>query len=123
MQNLLTGKRRLAGFCKEWKNMGLKDLLIEENGKNKNGSVTDVKSINNKLGFISQEKQFGKSVASRDLSAYKIVRKNEIAYNPSRVNVGSIALYEEEAEGVVSPMYVVFSTKQSPKSLLPPTEK
>ncbi len=73
--------------------------------------ISDVKSISNKSGFINQSEQFGKNVASSDLSNYKIVRKGYIAYNPSRINVGSIALYTEETSGVISPMYVVLKTK------------
>ena len=42
-----------------------------------------------------------------DFSNYKIVSKNDFAYNPSRINVGSIALSQRE-KTIVSPMYVVF---------------
>lgn len=113
MQNLLTGQKRLFGFRLRWKKVGLRNLLIEKDERNTNKIYENVKSISNKQGFINQEQQFGKSVASNDLSAYKIVQKNEIAYNPSRINVGSIALYEEDSVGVVSPMYVVFSTEEN----------
>lgn len=51
-----------------------------------------------------------------DFSNYKIVSKNDFAYNPSRINVGSIALNTEE-EYIVSPMYIVFKIKG--KELLP----
>ena len=42
-----------------------------------------------------------------DFSNYKIVRKDQFAYNPSRINLGSIALRKEE-ECIISPMYTVF---------------
>ncbi len=111
MQNLLTGKKRLSGFRDEWKTERLKIFLEEMTEKNKLAIISDVKSISNKSGFINQSEQFGKNVASSDLSNYKIVRKGYIAYNPSRINVGSIALYTEETSGVISPMYVVLKTK------------
>lgn len=38
---------------------------------------------------------------------YKVVHKNEFAYNPSRINLGSIALCELE-KCIISPMYIVF---------------
>lgn len=111
MQNLLTGKKRLAGNSDKWKKDKLKIFLEEVAEKNKSAIISDVKSISNKLGFINQNEQFGKTVASNDLSNYKIIKKGYIAYNPSRINVGSIALYDEETLGVISPMYVVLKTK------------
>jgi type I restriction enzyme S subunit len=45
------------------------------------------------------------------LKNYKEVRRGDFAYNPSRINIGSIAFQEDYEIGVVSPMYVVFSAK------------
>ena len=45
------------------------------------------------------------------MSNYKVVEKDDIAYNPSRINVGSIARLINFDTGIVSPMYVVFSLK------------
>ena len=70
-------------------------------------------SISNRNGFINQSEQFGKRVASEDLSTYKLITKDCIADNPSRINVGSIALYNENAPGIISPMYVVFKTNEN----------
>lgn len=50
-------------------------------------------------------------MASDDTSNYKVVEKGMFAYNPARINVGSIALYEIEGNGIVSPMYVRFTTE------------
>ena len=61
--------------------------------------------------------QFDREVASADLTNYKIVKKNQFAYNPSRVNVGSLDLLKTFEEGILSPMYVVFETDT--KKLLP----
>jgi type I restriction enzyme S subunit len=46
-------------------------------------------------------------VASADLSNYKIVRLGHYVYNPSRINVGSVALLDAWEDGVLSPMQVV----------------
>jgi type I restriction enzyme S subunit len=86
--------------------------ITQKSMRNKCNS-TNVLSVNNNLGFIQQEEQFSKIVASKELSNYKIVAKNDIAFNPSRINVGSIALYSEEETGIVSPMYIVFSCKET----------
>lgn len=48
-----------------------------------------------------------------DISKYTIVRYGNIAYNPSRINLGSIAMYRNEKPCVVSPMYVVFKVKEN----------
>lgn len=49
---------------------------------------------------------------SEDLSNYKIIKYNYFAYNPYRVNVGSIWLFKWEV-GLVSPAYVVFSLDET----------
>ena len=59
------------------------------------------------------EDQFAHRIASADLSNYKIVQRGQYAYNPARVNVGSIARLDRWADGVLSPMYVVFQVKPS----------
>ena len=50
-----------------------------------------------------------------DISKYTVVSKGNIAYNPSRVNLGSIALYREDKACIVSPMYQVFRVKNTDK--------
>lgn len=53
-----------------------------------------------------------------DTAKYTIVSLGNIAYNPSRVNIGSIAMYTGETPCIVSPMYVVFKVTKT-DSLLP----
>ena len=113
IENMMSGKRRIHGFVDEWKSKSLKSVLEETDKRNNGMNISAVYSINNRLGFVRQNKQFGKIVASSDLTGYKIVGEGCIAYNPSRINVGSIALYSEKTEGVISPMYVVVNTKKS----------
>lgn len=48
---------------------------------------------------------------SKDLSKYLRLRPKHFAYNPYRINVGSIGLANESQDGIVSPAYVVFTTK------------
>lgn len=97
----------------------LKDILSKWKEKNKNGTIKYIESINNKHGFISQLDQFeDRSVASKDLKNYYIIRKNVFGYNPSRLNVGSLALKENDTVSVVSPLYECFTTNQNNKFLL-----
>ena len=51
-----------------------------------------------------------------DITNYKIVRINDFAYNPARINVGSIARLKRYESGIVSPMYICF---HSQNALLP----
>ena len=85
--------------------------------RNKDTKIDRVLSVSNKYGFIDQEEQFeDREVASADTSNYKVVNKGDFAYNPARINVGSVARLQEFENGIVSPMYICFSTN---KGLLP----
>ena len=98
----------------DWKTKKLGEFLKQKSNKNKNKLIDLVLSVSNKKGFITQNEQFdGYEVASKDITGYKIVEKGDYAYNPSRINVGSIARLKNYDRGIVSPMYVIFSlTKQ-----------
>ncbi|GAB2656706.1 hypothetical protein GCM10027036_07690 [Flavihumibacter cheonanensis] len=109
-QQLLTGKKRLKEFEGDIDLHHLKEFITEVSEKNSNRLVERVLSVTNSRGFINQAEQFDREVASEDRSNYKIVRKGQFAYNPSRVNVGSLDLLRNFDEGILSPMYVVFET-------------
>ena len=117
MQQLLTGKKRLLDengvrFSGKWEKMLLKEILHEEKSRNKNCTIERVLSITNNRGFILPEDQFSKRVASSDVKNYKIVKKGQYGYNPSRINVGSFARLDNYPEGLLSPMYVAFSINE-----------
>lgn len=80
----------------------------EVSARNRGGNEARVLSVTNSRGFVLPEDQFERRVASADLSNYKVVRRGQYAYNPSRINVGSIARLDGWDDGVLSPMYVVF---------------
>ena len=75
--------------------------------KNKNNEDIPVYSVSNSLGFCKD--YFGKEVASKNKTTYKIVPRGCFAYNPSRINVGSVDWQNEEERVIVSPLYNVFS--------------
>ena len=80
---------------------------------NRNGSDRKVMSVNNKYGFIAQSEQFEERlVASEDTSNYKVIVPGIFAYNPARINVGSIAQYNGDKPCVVSPMYICFECEE-----------
>ncbi len=65
-------------------------------------------AVTNTKGFVLSDSMHDFSVYSEDTSNYNVVTKNDFAYNPSRLNIGSIAYFDEDAKGLISPMYVVF---------------
>ena len=92
----------------EYKLLGdfIKEVSVRDKGKG-----YPVYSVTNTKGFCQEF--FGKNVASEDTSNYKVVPRGCFAYNPSRINVGSVAWQNQEENVSVSPLYVVFSV--SPK--------
>ncbi|GAA3942955.1 TPA: restriction endonuclease subunit S [Vibrio parahaemolyticus] len=83
-------------------------LMIEVSKRNKNSTIERVLSVTNHSGFVLPEEQFERRVASANVSNYKVVEQGQYAYNPSRINVGSIARLDDWENGILSPMYVVF---------------
>ena len=89
----------------DYKKLG---IFIEENKNKAKEQNFPVWSVSNKIGFVDTEELHSEKVASSDIKNYKVINKNYFAYNPSRINVGSIALNKTESIGCVSPMYVSF---------------
>ena len=97
--------------CVEYRCLG--DLLLQVSSRNRGHHITRVLSVSNRFGFVEQREQFeDRTVASEDTSSYKIVRFNDFAYNPARINVGSIARLKDWECGIVSPMYICFRTTE-----------
>ena len=85
----------------------LGDYIREYSVRNKTEEDIPVFSVTNTQGFCQD--YFGKEVASKDKSTYKIVPRGCFAYNPSRINVGSVDWQRHEDRVIVSPLYNVFS--------------
>ena len=104
---------RFSGFTDAWKHHKLGNTIEKNSLRNKDLLINNVESVSNKYGFIRQTEQFDDyTVASNDLSNYYIILEKFFAYNPSRINVGSIAYKTAGSPvSIVSPLYVSFSTK------------
>ena len=85
----------------------LGEYIQEYSVRNKANEDIPVYSVTNTQGFCQD--YFGKEVASKDKSTYKIVPRDYFAYNPSRINVGSVDWQRDEDQVIVSPLYNVFS--------------
>ena len=97
----------------KWEKIKLSEVLKEKTERNKNNETNLVLSVTNSQGFVKQSDFFEGTVHSEDISNYKLVRKNEFAYNPSRINVGSIDILKDYDIGALSPMYVIFSVDEN----------
>jgi type I restriction enzyme S subunit len=61
--------------------------------------------------LVRSDEHFNKQVYSKSISNYLKVRRWDFAYNPSRINIGSIGMLKENFIGAVSPVYKVFRPK------------
>ncbi|MGY0445232.1 restriction endonuclease subunit S [Lactobacillus johnsonii] len=84
--------------------------IIVSKQKNKDNLSLPAFSISNKNGFIPQEEQFGKdnTYSKTDKSSNYIVKPKYFAYNPARINVGSIAYQNTITPVLVSSLYEIF---------------
>lgn len=103
---------RLKGYNQQWKQHFLKDVVINFSQKNKSQTQYPMYSVTNDLGFVPQSEKFEeRSMIGEDISSYKIVNKGDFAYNPARINVGSIAKYDGGKPCMISSLYVCFRPK------------
>ena len=79
-------------------------------GKDNHGDYVVLSAV--KTGeLVSSQDYFTKQVFSKDISKYKRISINEFAYNPARVNIGSIGMLDSDIKGAVSPVYVTFRAR------------
>lgn len=103
---------RFPGFTDAWEQRKFSDITYLSGIKNKENKPYESYSISNEFGFIPQDEQFenGGTMKTADKSMYYIVSQNSFAYNPARINVGSIGYYDKPNNVIVSSLYEVFKT-------------
>lgn len=92
-----------------WKVGTLGDITNNKSTKVKERNDVKVLSPVTTGELVLSEEYFTKQVFSSSIAKYKIVNKGDFAYNPARVNIGSLGRNEFDFDGCVSPVYVVFS--------------
>lgn len=92
-----------------WKVGTLGDITNNKSTKVKERNDVKVLSPVTTGELVLSEEYFTKQVFSSSIAKYKVVNKGDFAYNPARVNIGSIGRNEFDFDGCVSPVYVVFS--------------
>ena len=105
---------RLDGFEGEWEIKKFKSISTKRGKSNSKGYDYPAYSVSNQSGLIPQSEQFeGSRLENLEKTSYKIVEPNEFAYNPARINVGSIAFNDLDETVIVSSLYVIFSLDKS----------
>ena len=114
MENYKNPNIRFKGFTDPWEQRKFEDVTFLSGEKNKNNLPFESYSVTNENGFVPQNEQFenGGTMATADKRMYYIVSKNSFAYNPARINVGSIGYYDGSENVIVSSLYEVFKTSE-----------
>jgi len=103
---------KLKGLNSKWEQCFLKDVVENFCRRNKSHIQYPMYSVTNDLGFVPQSEKFEeRTMMGEDISSYKVINKGDFAYNPARINVGSIAKYEGDNPCMISSLYVCFRPK------------
>lgn len=96
---------------KEWDLLSLGDVTTKIKDKVGNNTYKVFSAVNTGNLQLSEE-YFDKQVFSKDIKKYIIVKQKEFAYNPARINIGSIGRNDFDFDGCVSPVYVAFKVEK-----------
>ncbi|HDC8140743.1 TPA: restriction endonuclease subunit S [Staphylococcus aureus] len=105
---------RFPGFEGEWEEKKLGEVTDRVIRKNKNLESKNPLTISGQLGLIDQTEYFSKSVSSKNLENYTLIKNGEFAYNKSYSNgypLGAIKRLTRYDSGVLSSLYICFSIK------------
>ncbi|MRU87584.1 restriction endonuclease subunit S [Staphylococcus aureus] len=105
---------RFPEFEGEWEEKKLGDLTDRVIRKNQNLESKKPLTISGQLGLIDQTEYFSKSVSSKNLENYTLIKNGEFAYNKSYSNgypLGAIKRLTRYDSGVLSSLYICFSIK------------
>ena len=105
---------RFKGFTEAWEQRKFSDITFPAGEKNRDNLPLESYSITNEHGFVPQDEKFenGGTMREADKRMYYIVSPNSFAYNPARINVGSIGYQNIGKNVIVSSLYEVFKTSE-----------
>ena len=103
---------RFNGFTDPWEQRKFSEITFLSGEKNRENLPLESYSITNESGFVPQDEKFenGGTMREADKRMYYIVSPNSFAYNPARINVGSIGYQNTEKNVIVSSLYEIFKT-------------
>ena len=88
------------------------DSIIELSGEKVKSQEVPVMSITMNYGLIDQGEKFKKRIASKDISGYKLVRKNEMVVG-FPIDEGVIGFQKKYDAAAVSPAYDIWKLKRT----------
>lgn len=105
-------KIRFDKFNDDWEQRKFSEITFPSGEKNKDNLPYESYSITNEKGFVPQDEKFenGGTMRDADKRMYYIVSPQSFAYNPARINVGSIGYQNTSKNVIVSSLYEVFKT-------------
>ena len=103
---------RFYGFDNDWEQRKFSEITFLSGEKNRENLPLESYSITNESGFVPQDEKFenGGTMREADKRMYYIVSPNSFAYNPARINVGSIGYQNTGKNVIVSSLYEIFKT-------------
>ena len=108
-------KLRFPGFTEPWAHVKLSSFAERVTRKNRNNETNLPLTISSKDGLVDQISFFNKTVASKDMSGYYLLKNGEYAYNKSYsvgYDFGSIKRLERYPMGALSTLYICFALKK-----------
>jgi type I restriction enzyme S subunit len=108
--------RCYSSFCANaWEQRKFSDFVFPSGVRNSDNLPFESYSVSNDKGFVPQDEQFenGGTPSQADKRAYWIVEPGSFAYNPARINVGSIGYLSTSKNVIVSSLYEVFRSDDS----------
>ena len=112
MQQLLTGKKRLHGFCGEWKKTKLKNILYERKTYSTKGLEYPHVTLSTQGIFPKNERYDRDHLVRDEDKEYKITHKGDICYNPANLKFGVIC-ENTFGDAIFSPIYVTFEVRKN----------
>ena len=106
---------RFEGFTDPWEQRTFDEFVYASGSRNADNLDLESHSVSNTSGFVPQSEQFenGGTMAEADKTAYWIVEPGSFAYNPARINVGSIGYLATRENVIVSSLYEVFRSDET----------
>ena len=108
-------KLRFPGFDEPWRAERLSDFADRITRKNSKNETDLPLTISSKDGLVDQVSYFNKTVASKDMSGYYLLKNGEFAYNKSYsvgYDFGSIKRLDRYRMGALSTLYICFVLKR-----------
>lgn len=96
-------------YTSNYETKQLSDVTTNNRNKIDQSKEYKVLSAVNTGNLVLSDDYFDKQVYSKDIGKYLNVNKYDFAYNPARINIGSIGLNTFDFNCCVSPVYITFS--------------